>query len=236
MRQIALILLLFSSCFLRSQEKKEFQDYLSHFMEKGYSSRFESDSLNLIFDNKDTIPSEYAKQYIEDFKSLGKWKYRYVYGTKVDIGSYIVVFVFRDCDEFVTKWGCGIRECFALVYSLDGELKSKALICKKSDEQFFEVSYHTLGDTNIDLFRINVVESTLRSCLDGKEQIYEGVKYSRDYCVYNGGMIHYAMQFKDSDIKVIKRKGFKVIEEHEVWQDNWIKYTNATPYNESNKE
>lgn len=240
MTKVIFILLLFSSCALMSQEENSFQDYLSHFKEKlspqGYYS-IESDSLDLTFEKGDSIPSKYISLYIDKFETYSKWRYRYLYGTKVDVDNHTVVFILRDCDYFPTKWGRGVKECFAIVYSKLGERISKALISMSSDGQAFHIFGQQIADScfisNVNLLGIGVTETFLRECVDEKAQIYQGAKYSRDFSVNRHGLIQDGLQMKLSDVKVARKNIFEIIEEHEVWQDLWIKFTNAVPYNDA---
>ncbi len=233
MRKVIFTLFLSFSSFLMAQESA-FRNYLDHFKEEIKESdscgAIVSDSLNDIF--RENIPSEYVEQFINEFKSNNDQGCRYFYGTKISLHEYVVVFVIRDSENFVTQWGRGIQECLAIVYSREGEKKSSMLLCKKSDGQSFRLSCVKTGNfiPNRALLGISVNEITLQECLSEKESLFQAVKYVRNYSINRNGVILYVGQYKCSDVSVIKEKGFmNIVEEHEVWKEIWDKYIKATP-------
>ena len=233
MKKVLFTLFLSFSSFLMAQESA-FQDYLDHFKEETEDSVFcgtiVSDSLNDIF--RENIPSEYVEQFIDEFKSGNDQECRYFYGIKINLHAYVVVFVIRDSEDFVTQWGRGIQECLAIVYSSEGEKKSSMLLCKRSDGQSFRLSCLKSGNSipNRTLLGMSVNEITLQKCLREKESLFQAVKYVRNYDINRNGVILYVGQYKYSDVNVIKRKDFtNVVEEHEVWREIWDKYIKATP-------
>lgn len=214
MKCIPFILFMFLSCSLLGQENS-FHDYLNHFGVESAPPR--SDSLCLALGEDAIISPEYVSRYIADLPSTtGNYQYRYYYGTKLVNNNHALVLVFRSCDDYQTKWGRGINECFLIVYSMEGQKVSQSLIGTDSDGQCFNLSI-TSGMTalppNIYTAMVIIHQIYLLNCLDEEKQTYQGVEYFRVYTVNRLGAIERFMPNQgEEDMLISKKNGFNIIE------------------------
>lgn len=220
MRSFLFILYMFISCYALGQENK-FYDYLNHFQNGCYPIR--SDSLCLTFGKGNSISSEYVNCYIFDSQTYAsKSQYQYFYGAKLICNNYVLVLVLKYCDDYITRWGRGVRECFAIVYSMEGRKLSQSLIGSDSDGQCFRLDISSGENTippNAYTAFIFVYETTLLNFYDDEKQTYQGVEYVRVYKINRQGMIESSMQKYNKDVVVSKKNRFEVIEEKRTQQE-----------------